>query len=164
MLNHSTVLLVRHAEKPASGKGLAPMGEARAEGYAGYFPSLPLDRPGYDFLFAAKDSDESHRPRLTLTPLSQRIDVPIEMPWADKDYGPFAAMLLGKPDYTHKNIVICWHHGEILELASLLLKGNEAPKHANWPKAPWPGDVFGWLLWISYDKDENPTSKTCCYR
>jgi hypothetical protein len=161
MLAHSTVLLIRHAEKPVRGKGLSPMGEARAESYAAYFPSLPLDRPGYDFLFAAEDSHKSHRPRLTLTPLSERINVPIEMPWADKDYGPFAGMLLGKPDYTHKNIVICWHHGKILELASALMKNNEPP---GWPQPPWPEDVFGWLLWISYDADENPSSETAVYR
>ena len=39
MLADSTVLLIRHAEKPDSGKGLSPMGQARADGYAAYFPS-----------------------------------------------------------------------------------------------------------------------------
>jgi hypothetical protein len=165
MLADSTLLLVRHAEKPAQGKGLSPMGEARADGYAAYFPSLPLDRPGYDFLFAAKDSHASHRPRLTLTPLSQRIGVPIEMPYADDKDKDFADWLLDpKNDFTGKNVVICWHHGKLLDLAGRLLKGYQPPKKANWPKKPWPGDVFGWLLWISYDKDENPTSQTCCYR
>src|SRR5205085_8518613 len=40
MLAESNVLLIRHAEKPVRGKGLSPMGEARAEGYAAYFPNL----------------------------------------------------------------------------------------------------------------------------
>jgi hypothetical protein len=164
MLADSTLLLVRHAEKPARGKGLSPMGQARADGYAAYFPSLPLARPGYDRLFAAADSHKSHRPRLTLTPLSQRIDIPIEMPYPDDKDGEFAKWLLGSQDLTRKNIVICWHHGKLLDLASHLLKGYKPPKEADWPKKPWPGDVFGWLLWISYDKDENPTSQTWCYR
>jgi hypothetical protein len=141
------------------------MGEARAEGYAGYFPSLPLDRPGYDFLFAAQDSHESHRPRLTLTPLSERIGIHVETPYPDDEDKAFAAWLLDpKRDFASKNIVICWHHGKLLQLASRLLEGYEPPKEADWPKPPWPGDVFGWLLWISYDKDGSPTSQTWCYR
>ena len=159
MLANSTVLLVRHAEKPDTGSGLAPMGQARAEGYAAYFPSLPLDTTGYDHLFASSDSSQSQRPRLTLTPLAEGLNMRIEMPYADKDYESLATTLLGSTDYTSNNIVICWHHGKILDLADLLLKG-QTPR---WPKK-WPGHIFGWLLWISYDKDENPTSQTCCYR
>jgi hypothetical protein len=161
MLANSTVLLVRHAEKPDSGSGLAPMGQARAEGYAAYFPRLPLDRTGYDHLFASSDSSESERPRLTLTPLAERINLRIEMPYADDAYKDLAKTLLGPTDYTSSNIVICWHHGEILKLAKHLLKGYPPP---DWPAEPWPADVFGWLLWISYDANENPTSETTCYR
>ena len=153
MLANSTVLLVRHAEKPDTGSGLAPMGQARAEGYAAYFPSLPLDTTGYDHLFASSDSSKSQRPRLTLTPLAEALNMRIEMPYADKDYESLATTLLGSTDYTSNNIVICWHHGKILDLADLLLKGQTPP----WPKK-WPDDIFGWLLWISYDKNENPSA------
>ena len=75
MLNESNVLLIRHAEKPVRGRGLAPMGEARAQAYATYFPRLPIHgldaepEAHYHYLFAAKDSHASHRPRLTLEPL-----------------------------------------------------------------------------------------------
>jgi len=164
MLASSTVLLVRHAEKPVRGKGLSPMGQARAEGYAAYFPSLPLNRPGYDFLFAASDSHASHRPRLTLTPLADRIGLKVETPYADKNYDAFADLLLGPGDYAGKNIVICWHHGEILQLAKRLLRGTKLPPEADWPEPPWPPEVFGWLLWISYDQNESPASETHCYR
>ena len=164
MLAEANVLLIRHAEKPVRGKGLSPMGEARAEGYAAYFPNLPLARPSYDHLFAAKDSHASHRPKLTLKPLSHRIGVEIEMPYADKEDDKFAKELLGPTDFSGQNIVVCWHHGKLLDLATRLLKGYKPPKEADWPTPPWPGEVFGWLLWISYDKDENPTSDTRCYR
>jgi hypothetical protein len=155
MLADSTVLLIRHAEKPGSGKGLSPMGQAAADGYAAYFPSLPIHPKGhYDHLFASADSGKSHRPKLTLTPLAHALDMHVETPYLDKDYCELADDLLdpGK-DYSNQNIVICWHHGEILNLANLLLKKNP-PKH--WP-TKWPGDVFGWLLWISYDAKEKPT-------
>jgi hypothetical protein len=165
MLAESNVLLIRHAEKPEQGKGLSPMGEARAEGYAAYFPKLPLARPWYSHLFAAEDSHESHRPKLTLEPLSHRIAVEIEMPYADKDYGPFAKWLLGQTtNFKTQNIIICWHHGEILQLATCLLDGFVPGEKADWPEPPWPPDVFGWLLWIVYDENGDPTTDTRCYR
>jgi broad specificity phosphatase PhoE len=156
MLANSTVLLIRHAEKPDKGTGLAPMGQARADGYAAYFPSLPLDRTGYDHLFASSDSSKSQRPRLTLTPLAERLNMRIEQPYANDDYEGLATTLLGSTDYTSSNIVICWHHGKILDLANLLLKKNP-PR--GWP-TKWPKRVYGWLLWIAYDANEDP-SGTC---
>ena len=36
-LSNNTVLIVRHSEKPESGAGLTPAGEARALSYAKYF-------------------------------------------------------------------------------------------------------------------------------
>ena len=49
-LANNTVLIVRHAEKPESGTGLTPVGEARAQLYAKYFEpfeeqglSIPVD-------------------------------------------------------------------------------------------------------------------------
>jgi broad specificity phosphatase PhoE len=164
MLAESNVLLIRHAEKPLRGKGLSPMGEARAEGYAAYFPNLPLARPSYSHLFASTDSSKSERPVLTLTPLAKRLNMIIATPYPDAKYKCLATELLGPTDYTSQNIVICWHHGEILGLAKHLLKGYKPPKEADWPEPPWPPEVFGWLLWIVYDKDENPTSDTRCWR
>jgi hypothetical protein len=164
MLTGSTVLLVRHAEKPDKGRGLSPMGQARADGYASYFPNLPVAGQRYAHLFAAADSINSQRPSLTLTPLAHELKMHVETPYTDDQYVEFATTLLGTGDYTNQNIVVCWHHGEILDLAGLLLRGYTPPPQANWPQKPWPGDVFGWLLWISYDNDENPTSQTCCYR
>ena len=156
MLANSTVLLVRHAEKPDSGKGLSPMGQARAEGYAAYFPSLPIHPKGhYDHLYASEDSEKSHRPKLTLTPLAHALNMHVETPYVDKHYAKLADALLDPgADYSNENIVICWHHGEILALANLLLKKHPP---SGWP-TKWPGDVFGWLLWISYDAKENPTA------
>jgi hypothetical protein len=156
MLANSTVLLIRHAEKPDSGKGLSPMGQARAEGYAAYFPSLPIHPKGhYDHLYASEDSEKSHRPKLTLTPLAHALNLHVETPYLDKHYAKLAKDLLDPgADYSNENILICWHHGEILALANCLLKKHPP---AGWP-TKWPGDVFGWLLWISYDPKEKPTA------
>ncbi|WP_430387753.1 hypothetical protein [Dyella sp. 20L07] len=84
-LRDATVLIVRHAEKAANSNSLSAQGEQRAEAYATYFDPW---RDGGETLLpqrliATRDSKESARPRLTLTPLSQRLGLPIEQPWAD---------------------------------------------------------------------------------
>src|SRR5690348_17231830 len=65
------VLLIRHAEKPEDGAGLAPLGVRRAEGYVRYFSSLRVGGSPMRIhaLVAAADSIYSSRSRLTLAPL-----------------------------------------------------------------------------------------------
>jgi len=62
-LADATVLIIRHAEKPDSGTGLAPAGEVRAQAYIGYFQHLRLNgvvfRP--DTLTADSKNSESGR-------------------------------------------------------------------------------------------------------
>ena len=74
-LKDAVIVIIRHAEKPASGYGLSPAGEARAQAYAGYFQHFTLDGQPvkFNYIFAAADSKESHRPRLTITPTSLAI-------------------------------------------------------------------------------------------
>ena len=86
--------------------------------------------------------------------LAHALDMHVKTPYLDKDYCKLGDELLdpGK-DYSNENILICWHHGEILNLANLLLTKNPS---SDLP-TKWPGDVFGWLLWISYDAEEKPT-------
>jgi hypothetical protein len=42
-LHNSVIVIIRHAEKPADGDGLAPAGEVRANGYVDYFKNFTLD-------------------------------------------------------------------------------------------------------------------------
>jgi hypothetical protein len=169
MLAKSTVLLVRHAEKPLEsdgGTGLSPMGEARAEGYAAYFPALPLGEPGkpahIDFLFASHESGKSDRPHLTLQPLADRLGLEVDTDYSNKHDAELAKHLRDTPEFDGKNIVVCWHHGRILDLAEKLLHHHPSPD-PYWPQE-WPDDVFGWLLWMSFDVEGTPTSQTWCYR
>src|SRR5437870_2950563 len=75
----ATILIIRHAEKPDSGPGLTPAGHERAEAYVQYFKTFTLDSKPLklDALFAAADSEKSHRPRLTLEPLSKALGLKI---------------------------------------------------------------------------------------
>jgi hypothetical protein len=169
MPKNANVLMVRHAEKPASGNGLAVAGQERAQAYAVYFQNYAIGGSAIklNYLFAAADSDESHRPKLTITPLSEAIGLSIDAKHKDKDYAAVANDILGKSKYDNSNILICWHHGEILALGKLLL-GSFVPSSApptNWPdgKKPWPENVYGWLLQISFGSDGSITSgQTFC--
>jgi hypothetical protein len=71
--------MIRHAEKPAAGPDLAVPGQERAQAYAVYFQNYSLNSSlvKLDYLFAAADSSESQRPRLTILPLAARIGLAI---------------------------------------------------------------------------------------
>lgn len=146
-LANVTVLIVRHAEKLASGSGLSPQGEQRAQAYATYFDPLRLDGqrllPGR--LIATADSKNSIRPRLTLTPLSQRLGLPIEQPYADADVDKLVKSL-GK-DNQAPVVLIAWHHGHIDKLIDAF--GGDAKTITG--RKTWPGDVYDWLVVLRFD-------------
>lgn len=155
---NATIYLIRHAEKPDSGPGLSPAGQARAEAYVQYLPKQ-TDPAGkritWNYLFASQDSDNSDRPELTITPLAQALKLAIDCTYKDKDYQKLAAHIQkhAKDRYANSNILICWHHGEVLELAQAMGAAPAAlPAKSDWP-AHWPGTVFGWLLKIYYKQD-----------
>ena len=146
-LSDVTVLIVRHAEKPASGTGLSPQGEQRAQAYATYFDPLRLDGqsllPGR--LIATRDSKSSIRPRLTLTPLSQRLGLPIEQPYADADVDKLAKSL--RKDNQAPVVLIAWHHGHI----DKLIEAFGGDPRAITGRKTWPGDVYDWLVVLRFD-------------
>jgi hypothetical protein len=153
-----TIYLIRHAEKPDSGSGLSLAGQERAQAYVVYFQNLTNpagETIQWDYLFASKDSEASHRPFLTLLPLAYAINKTIDPQFKDKDYSSLVDDIQTNSEkkFDNSNILICWHHGEILELAqSLGVKCSDLPPSSNWPKT-WPEDVFGWLLQIYYKED-----------
>jgi hypothetical protein len=164
MPKNADILMIRHAEKPHSGKGLAVAGQERAQAYAVYFQNYSLNSNlvKLDYLFAAADSSASQRPRLTIEPLAKATGLTINDKHKDKDYQKVADDILHNSKYDGSDILICWHHGEILQLAAALgAKG--LPPQSNWPAPPWPGDVFGWVLQLCYDGDGNVIpSQTVC--
>ena len=88
----ATILLIRHAEKPASGMDLAPAGFARAKVMPELFcgTAAPHNLPRPDFLFATHVSKNSNRPMETITPLSEALGLPISHEIDDKDYATLA--------------------------------------------------------------------------
>jgi hypothetical protein len=139
----ATILLIRHAEKPAEGLDLAPAGFARAKLIPQLFggAGAPHNLPRPDFLFATRVSKNSNRPVETITPLSQSLGLPISHEIADKDYATLAKELLsGK--YAGKVVLVAWHHGSLPGLARAL---GAAP-----PYDPWPEMQFDRVWRIDY--------------
>ncbi|WP_246683233.1 flagellar basal body-associated protein FliL [Mesorhizobium sp. B2-1-3A] len=146
-LADATVLIVRHGEKPDGGTGLSPEGEARAQAYVAYFQPFMLDGTPFrpNMLVASTDSKNSARERLTLTPLSEALKLPIDQRFADKDVKALVAALASE---THgKSILIAWHHGEL----GKLIKAFGADPKALLPNGKWPGDVFNWVVVLRFD-------------
>jgi len=152
-LANTTVLIVRHAEKPADGPGLAPLGEKRAEAYVDYFQNLTSAAVGAgrplrpQTLIATADSPESARPGLTLKPLAAALHLPLDQRFKDKDY---AAMVQALETEPHGAVVlIAWHHGKIAKM----LTAFGADPQLLLPAGKWPEDRYDWLIELPFDAD-----------
>jgi hypothetical protein len=169
MAKNTNILMIRHGEKPSSGTGLTLSGQERAYAYIVYFQNYILqsgpntDPVKLNYLFASADSSSSDRPDLTITPLSAAIMVPVDATYKDADYKKLAGEILNNSQYDQSNILICWHHQEILNLATALhVDATKLPSGNKWP-SKWPGEEYGWLLQICYDSNGNIiNSQTLC--
>jgi broad specificity phosphatase PhoE len=146
-LANAVILIIRHAEKPDSGSGLSPTGQERAKAYVNYFKNLaPDDQPlKINHIFAAADSKESHRSRLTIEPTARALRLPIDSRFKDKDVDGLAGEIRNK--CSGQNVLIVWHHGEIPSL----LRALGANAQGVIPGGKWPADVYGWLIELRYD-------------
>src|SRR4029077_15125802 len=130
----AVVLIIRHAEDGGTGHDLAPRGHQRAEAYKNYFLNLTADskRLEPNVVLAAKDSKQSHRPRLTVEPFAKAAKLPIDTRFANKQPTDLAAEL--RANYAGKVILVCWHHGQI----PALLRALGASPEALLPNGKWP--------------------------
>jgi hypothetical protein len=154
MPKNTNILLVRHGEKPDDKTeiGLSVAGQERALAYTIYFQNLVLDdKPlQFNYLFASHQSPHSNRPFLTLQPLAAQLKLPIDARFqANEDpttgLAALVNYLLTKPHFDHSNLLVCWHHEQLLEMAT----GLGALPHTL--PQQWPDEVFGWVLYLSYD-------------
>lgn len=146
---NAVILIIRHAEEPANGHRLSPRGEERAEAYKNYFENFTVDgkRREPEAVLVAADSKQSHRPRLTVEPFAKAAQLPIDSRFANKQSADFAAEL--RANYQGKVILVCWHHGQIPALLRVL---GAAPETLL-PKGKWPGDVYDWVIMVSFDEN-----------
>lgn len=146
-LADNTVLIIRHAEKPAAGVGLTDQGEARALAYATYFE--PFHENGLklrvDALYSGADSNNSHRPRLTLEPLSKAAGLPLHTDVDTSHPEELVSELRSQP-HGHTPLV-AWRHGHI----PALLKAFGASPDRLLPEGVWPDDVFDDVIVLTFD-------------
>jgi broad specificity phosphatase PhoE len=147
-LNNAVILIIRHAEQADHGYGLSSVGDARATAYVNYFKTFTVDgKPlKLDYLFAAKDSRTSHRPRLTIEPIGKELGLTVDSRFDNQHFLDLAHEIQSRPHGS--NILICWHHATIPQLLRAL---GADPKHLL-PKGKWPDDVFGWVIQLRYDE------------
>ena len=148
-LANNTVLIIRHSEKPESGTGLTPMGEARARLYIKYFQ--PFQEQGLSIpvncLYAGADSEKSFRPRLTLEPLSKASGLPLHLKIGTKDSEKLVLELKTEPHGRYP--LIAWRHGDI---PALLTAFGASPEKLL-PNGQWPDNVFDWVIVLTMGPD-----------
>ena len=143
------LMIIRHAEKPASGPLLTVRGEQRALAYVRYFRKLTVDSKPLlpDAIFAAADSEESKRPRLTVEPLAKAIGLQIDTRFNDKRIRELTGEL--RASQQGRRVLICWRHGGMPDL----LRALGADPEKILPDGKWPSQVFDWVIQLSYDHE-----------
>jgi len=145
------ILIIRHAEKPPASSqsaGLAPEGVARAKQLHELFeasPVRPKPLPRPDFIFATRDTKQSHRPSETAAALGASLHLDVDTRFGDKHVKALAREILTIPKYAGKTVLIVWHQGTIPDLAKALGADN-APES-------WKDSVFDRVWEISYNRN-----------
>ena len=146
---NAVVLIIRHAEDAGTGHGLSSRGEERAEAYKSYFQNFMIDskRREPNAVLVAKDSKQSHRPRLTVEPFAKAAKLAIDSSIGNKQPADLAAEL--RANHQGKVILVCWHHGQV----PALLRALGAAPETLLPNGKWPRDVFDWVIMASFDEN-----------
>jgi hypothetical protein len=146
-LKNAVLLIIRHAEKTASGDQLSSDGFKRADAYVNYFKNYQVDGQPLklDYVYAAADSKNSKRVRLTVEPLCQATGLKLDNRFANKDFQGMVDEL--QTTGRGHEVLICWHHGQIANM----LKALGADPDAFLPKGKWPDNAFNWVIELHYD-------------
>jgi hypothetical protein len=142
------VLIIRHAEKPNDGLSvhLSEDGKKRAEMLPKLFEKSddrPVPFPKPDFLIATRNTKNSQRPAETLAPLAKSLDLEVDAGFDHQNPAAFAKAIFGTPKYAGKTVLVCWHHGAIVELAKSL--GAESPPE-------WKDGVYDRVWDLTFDE------------
>ncbi len=145
----SQILMIRHAEKPATGNDLDKAGRARAEALVGFFETDPrmlqYGTPVAIYAMAPKKNDGSMRPIETVTPLANSLGLVLIEKYTRQEYAAAAQEILNKPEYEGKMVLICWEHDVIPDFADALGVSN-APA--------WPDQAFDRVWKIDYENNQ----------
>jgi len=118
----------------------------KSQGFSGRYVAVKIrgKEPRFltpAFLITTQASKSSNRPVETITPLSAALNLTYDHKHADGDYAKVASDILTNSKYVGAVVLVCWHHGNIPNLAAAL--GVAKPP-------AWPGTVFDRVWVISY--------------
>lgn len=151
------VMIIRHGEKPdpssplpgvdingnpAGNSSLTEVGWNRARRLVDLFDPPGgtvrpgLARPKLIYAAGANEGGSGERARETITPLAQRLGLPVNTSLGKGDEQVLAAQVAAQPGPT----LICWQHGEIPAIAAAF--GAVNPR----PPAVWPDNRFD-VVW-----------------
>lgn len=172
MSNHnpttSKIMVIRHAEKPTGNyqginvygtedeESLIVQGWQRAGALVALFDPFngPLQNTELavpDVLYASvprtpgeskKKYSKSERPLETITPLSQRLQIDINLNYGADEYKDMADDAMAQTG----TVLIAWQHSDIPHIANHIQAVNTAPQS-------WPDDRFD-VVWV-FDLDES---------
>jgi len=151
--SNSTVYLIRHGEKPADdGQGLSPRGKKRAQCLRDVFGAASEYNIGYIIAEEPEDNGDRTRPLETVKPLADDLGLKVDTS-CDKEDPDCVQDLVDDYD-GGKNILICWEHSILTDIAEEL-GDDDAPEY--------PDDRFD-IIWtdpFDYGKITSETSENC---
>jgi hypothetical protein len=128
------VLIIRHAEKAATGHDLSSQGQARAQALVGFFENNPevtqYGTPAAIYAMSSENGTRTNRPVETVQPLAQALGLTIQQ-IVEADSSSMVNDILTNPAYDGKMVLICWVHQDISDIANQL-GATQAPK--KWDK------------------------------
>jgi broad specificity phosphatase PhoE len=155
----ATVMIIRHGEKPdddltgAAAKGvdangvedessLTAVGWDRAHRLVDLFDPAGdlrpgLARPATIYAAGANDEGEGKRTRETVTPLAEKLGIPVNTTYGKSDEEKLVEHVVSQPGPT----LISWQHGEIPSIAEAF------PGVTPTPPSEWPDDRFD-VVWV----------------
>jgi len=142
------IILIRHADKPSDPQNphLSRAGVRRAHDLVSFITTDPaMTKFGTPVaVFATKTTKDGNgqRTQETVAPLAKALGLPVLTPFLGRDYAALAKHVLGAAQYAGKNVLICWNHEQIPQLAAALGVTPEPPK--------WKGSVYDIVYVISY--------------
>ncbi|KAJ6153632.1 hypothetical protein N7470_006591 [Penicillium chermesinum] len=147
-----TVYLIRHGEKPDSGNGLSSQGEERAQCLVNVFGASSSYDIGYILAEKPESNGKRARPYDTVEPLAQSLGLTVDTSCSKTDAKCVAKAV--KKYSGSGNVLICWEHGELTDIAEAL--GDKNPP-------TYDSNSFNiiWTMPPPYSEVTSQTSEDC---
>lgn len=143
------VMIIRHGEKPPTGEILNLRGEIRAAALAPYFAGTPalllFGTPVAVYGERPDTKTPTLRPIETILPTVKTLKIPLHTKFTRNQISELVHEILTSPLYEGKNVLICWEHFMIPNIAHTFGVSPIPPA--------WPGDVYDRTFVIRFNKD-----------